>query len=101
MKSQAMKSTLLVCGLLASLVRFDAGALGRLLFNLGVSNVPGPQQPFYLLGTRLRLLSCVAPVADGVGLTIGVASYYGTIGLFPTACRTIVPDTAFLAGCVN
>jgi hypothetical protein len=76
-------------------------ALGRPLFNLGISNVPGPQKPLYLKGARLRHLSCVAPVADGMGLMIGVASYDGGIGLFPTACRNVVPDPAFLAACLD
>jgi len=97
----APEGLLAFAGRAVSLIRLDAGMLGRPLFNLGISNVPGPQHPLYLKGARLRHLSCVAPVADGVALTFGVASYDGTIGIFPTACRTVVPDPEFLAACLD
>ncbi len=97
----APEGLLAFAGRVASLVRLDAGEIGRPLFNLGVSNVPGPQHPLYLKGARLRHLSCVAPVVDGAGLTFGVASYDGTIGIFPTACRAVVPDPEFLAACLD
>ncbi len=49
-------------------------------FNLVVTNVPGPQQPLYLLGRRLRALYPVVPLAGGQALGIAVLSYDGRLG---------------------
>ncbi len=49
-------------------------------FNLVVTNVPGPQQPLYLLGRRLRALYPVVPLAGGQALGIAVMSYDGRLG---------------------
>jgi hypothetical protein len=49
-------------------------------FNLVVTNVPGPQQPLYLLGRRLRALYPVVPLAGRQALGIAVMSYDGRLG---------------------
>jgi diacylglycerol O-acyltransferase len=49
-------------------------------FNLVVTNVPGPQQPLYLLGRRLRTLYPVVPLAGGQALGVAVMSYDGRLG---------------------
>ena len=49
-------------------------------FNLVVTNVPGPQQPLYLLGRRLRALYPVIPLAGNQALGIAVMSYDGRLG---------------------
>ena len=49
-------------------------------FNLVVTNVPGPQQPLYLLGRRLRALYPVVPLAGRQALGIAVMSYDGQLG---------------------
>ena len=49
-------------------------------FNLGVTNVPGPQQPLYLLGRRLRALYPVVPLAGRQALGVAVMSYDGRLG---------------------
>jgi diacylglycerol O-acyltransferase / wax synthase len=51
---------------------------GVLAFNLVVSNVPGPRQPFYLNGCRLLELYPVVPLnPPNQGLTVGIVSYDG------------------------
>jgi WS/DGAT/MGAT family acyltransferase len=64
----------LVSGLLAR-------ALGSIrAFNLVVSNIPGPQQPFYLNGVRLREVYPVVPLnPTNQGLTVGIISYDGQV----------------------
>ena len=49
-------------------------------FNLVVTNVPGPQQPLYLLGRRLRALYPVVPLAGDQALGVAVMSYDGRLG---------------------
>ena len=48
--------------------------------NLIVSNVPGPQQPFYLGGCRLRETFPVVPLnPPNQGLSVGILSYDGGV----------------------
>ena len=49
-------------------------------FDLVVTNVPGPQQPLYLLGRRLRALYPVVPLAGRQALGVAVMSYDGRLG---------------------
>jgi WS/DGAT/MGAT family acyltransferase len=49
------------------------------LFNLIITNVPGPQIPLYLLGRELKMISPVAFLPRGHALSIAVFSYSGVI----------------------
>jgi WS/DGAT/MGAT family acyltransferase len=49
------------------------------LFNLIVTNIPGPQMPLYVLGRRLEDLFPVAFLPKGHGLAIAIMSYNGRI----------------------
>lgn len=61
--------------------RVLAGAMSRpLAFNLVISNVPGPQVPFYLLGRRLAAIYPFVPLSpQNHALSIGVLSYNGRV----------------------
>ena len=67
------------------------------LFNLVVSNVPGPSLPLYLRGCRLRELHPAVPLAERHALSIGVATVDGRacFGLYADAVT--LPDTGALA----
>src|SRR3954451_14002372 len=67
------------------------------LFNLVVSNVPGPALPLYLRGCRLRELYPAVPLADRHALSIGVATVAGRacFGLYADAVT--LPDAHALA----
>ncbi len=52
--------------------------------NLVVSDVPGPSQPLYLMGSRLLEVFPVVPLARNLTVSIGMLSYDGhlTVGLW-------------------
>src|SRR5205823_14132735 len=49
------------------------------LFNLLITNVPGPQVPLYLLGRQLEKIAPIAFLPAGHALSIAVFSYNGSI----------------------
>src|SRR4051794_12722864 len=61
-------------------------------FNLVVSNIPGPQQPFYMNGSRLLEVYPVVPLNPASqGLTVGVLSYDGAVHFGLLADRGLTP----------
>jgi WS/DGAT/MGAT family acyltransferase len=44
------------------------------MFNLVVSNIPGPREPMYMLGCELKEAYPVVPLADGHALSIGMTT---------------------------
>lgn len=62
-------------------------------FNLFVSNVSGPQLPWYVAGARVVGVHPVSAVTDLTGgLNITLFSYDGKLGFGLIACRELVPD---------
>ncbi|HEV2360980.1 MAG TPA: WS/DGAT domain-containing protein, partial [Acidimicrobiales bacterium] len=66
----------------------------RPIFNVVVSNVPGPPFPLYMAGAKLEAMHPIGPIHDGVGLNITVMSYLGRVYFGLVACRETVPDVA-------
>lgn len=62
------------------------------IFNLVITNVPGPQVPLYVSGARLLAHYGAAPIFDGVGLILPVLSYAGTLGVAALSCPEMMPD---------
>src|SRR5512135_1651534 len=50
-------------------------SLSRRIFNLVVTNVPGPQFPLYAAGARMLEMYPVVPLAKGQAVAIGLTSY--------------------------
>jgi diacylglycerol O-acyltransferase / wax synthase len=66
---------------------------GPRMFNLVVSNVPGPQQTFYLAGVPLREVYPAVPLNPrNQALTVGILSYDGGVHFGLLADRDTVPD---------
>ncbi|WP_298992092.1 wax ester/triacylglycerol synthase family O-acyltransferase [uncultured Pseudokineococcus sp.] len=78
-----------------------AGSLSHRVFNLVVTNAPGPQHPLYVGPVRLRAAYPVIPLAAGQGLAVGVTSYDGVVSYGLNADRDGVPDLDVLAACVT
>jgi WS/DGAT/MGAT family acyltransferase len=66
--------------------------------NVVISNVPGPQSPLYLAGSKMMTLYPVSIPAHGMALNITVQSYCGALDFGLTACRRSVPELRTLAG---
>ena len=64
----------------------------RPIFNVVITNVPGPQVPLYLGGKRLLAHMGTAPIFEGMGLMIPIFSYDGVISISPTSCDNLMPD---------
>jgi WS/DGAT/MGAT family acyltransferase len=62
------------------------------LFNLIISNVPGPDVPLYYAGAELLAYYPLSAIVDGQGLNITAMSYRDTLFFGVIACRELVPD---------
>ena len=83
--------------------RLISGAMaGRLVFNLVVSNVPGPQVPFYLLGRRLAEVYPFVPLSpQDHALSVGVVSYDGGVFFGLVGDRRVLADVDDLAAALE
>ncbi|MGB3373470.1 MAG: wax ester/triacylglycerol synthase family O-acyltransferase [Rhodococcus sp. (in: high G+C Gram-positive bacteria)] len=79
----------------ASLHAMGARAGSRLsqrLFNLIVTNAPGPQFPLYVGGARMLEMFPVSPLFENQALSIGLTSYDGFVCFGLNADRGAMPD---------
>ncbi len=78
-----------------------ASGLSRRVFNLLVTNVPGPQHALYAAGAELQQTYPVIPLAKGQGLAVGLTSYKGGVFYGLNADREAMPDLEVLCQCVT
>jgi diacylglycerol O-acyltransferase len=76
----------------ASRVTFSLAATRRPVWNLVISNVPGPQIPLYMAGARLQANYPISVITDGMGLNITVMSYDGHLDFGIVADREQMRD---------
>ena len=81
----------------AVLARASRLGFSSRLYNVLVTNVPGPQFPIYLLGRQLEQLVPLAFLAPEHLLAIGIMSYNGFVTYGLIADADGVPDLAVLA----
>jgi len=62
------------------------------MYNLSVTNVPGPQVPVYLLGARMLAIYPLAFLFSNQALTIAILSYDGGLFWTLTADPAVLPD---------
>jgi WS/DGAT/MGAT family acyltransferase len=69
--------------------------------NTMVTNVPGPNVPYYFLGAKnVRSTDCM-PMMDGGGVLHSVCSVNGEFTFTFTGCRDLLPDPAFYRECLK
>jgi diacylglycerol O-acyltransferase / wax synthase len=73
------------------------GGRTRPMFNITISNVPGPDQPMYFRGAELLAIYPASIVTHGQALNITCESYAGYMNFGFTACHTSVPSMQRIA----
>ncbi len=76
-----------------------AGLGGRMrpMFNVTISNVPGPKEPLYFNGARMEQIYPVSLLSHGQALNITSVSYAGQFNVGFTGCRDALPSMQRLA----
>ncbi|HAS45028.1 MAG TPA: wax ester/triacylglycerol synthase family O-acyltransferase [Microscillaceae bacterium] len=72
--------------------RYDLKKLHKPVFNVTITNVPGPQKPLHLQGHKVETIMGMGPLIDGLGLIIAILSYNGYITISPTSDAHTMPD---------
>ena len=75
-------------------------AMSRRLFNLIITNVPGPQQPLYAGDALMLSTYPVMPLARWQAASIGLTSYDGGVYYGLNGDRTAMPDLDVLGQCL-
>ncbi len=64
-----------------------------------MTNVPGPHQPIYLAGQRLKSLMFWVPRAGDIGLGLSILSYAGDVYVGIASDAGLVPDPGHIVEC--
>ncbi|ASU77664.1 wax ester/triacylglycerol synthase family O-acyltransferase [Actinopolyspora erythraea] len=78
-----------------------ASGLSNRLFNVLVTNVPGPQVPLYAAGAPMSEIFPVMPLVKNQSLAVGITSYNGGLFIGLNADRAAMPDVDVLAGMIE
>ena len=70
-------------------------------FNMTVTNVPGPQFPMYMLGSKLLVQYPAVPLWAGHGVGVALFSYNGEVAWGLNADRDVVPDVAEFSNAIR
>ena len=73
------------------------GGRTRPMFNVTISNVPGPDKPLYFRGAELLATYPASIVQHGLALNITCQSYAGSMNFGFTGCHSSVPSLQRLA----
>ncbi len=78
-----------------------ANGISDRLFNVLVTNVPGPQVPLYAAGAKMTEMFPVVPLAKNQSLAVGVTSYDGGLYFGVNGDRVAMPDVEVLAAMIE
>ena len=81
------------------ILQLMSGLGGRMrpVFNVTISNVPGPEKTLYYEGAKLEAMFPVSLIAHGGALNITCLSYAGSLNFGYTGCRDTLPSMQKLA----
>jgi WS/DGAT/MGAT family acyltransferase len=92
-------------GILNTIGMIPAGVEQRVVELFGnkatavMTNVPGPREPLYVAGKRLRRIMCWVPKSGRLGLGVSILSYAGEVCIGVATDAGLVPDPeAIIAG---
>lgn len=88
---QLLEYAALLLGPLGAGQLLRVGAGRAPLFNVIISNVPGPREPLFWNGARLDGMYPLSAIADGYALNITLVSYAGSLEIGITADRAALP----------
>ncbi|MGB4958311.1 MAG: wax ester/triacylglycerol synthase family O-acyltransferase, partial [Saprospiraceae bacterium] len=72
--------------------KFHVSEMHNPVFNVAITNVPGPSMPLYINGHKMVAVMGSAPIIDGMGLIITILSYDGNITISPISDTNSMPD---------
>ena len=72
--------------------KFKISEMHRPVFNVAITNVPGPKIPLYINGHKMLTVMGSAPIIDGMGLIITILSYDGHVTISPISDMNSMPD---------
>ncbi len=75
--------------------------LSSKVYNLVITNVPGPQRPLFAAGSRMLAAYPVVPLTRNQALSIGLISYDGGVYFGLYADRDALPDLHILVACLE
>ena len=73
----------------------------RPLFNVTISNVPGPPFPLYVAGAQMMATYPIGPIFDGGGLNMTVMCYMDSLDFGFLVCPELIPDPWQLADAMH
>ena len=85
----------------AHLLAHQDGRPSSPLFNVTISNVPGPPFPLYVAGAQMKATYPIGPIFDGGGLNITVMSYMDSLDFGFLVCPELIPDPWQLADAMH
>lgn len=78
-----------------------ASSLSQRMFNVMVTNAPGPQIPLYLAGMRMVEMYPVSPLLENQALSIALTSYDGNVHYGLNADRDAMADVDVVAASLH
>lgn len=72
--------------------KYKISEMHKPVFNVAITNVPGPKIPLYINGHKMITVMGSAPIIDGMGLIITILSYDGHVTISPFSDVNSMPD---------